>query len=126
MDEQYKCTRCWLFIKESDVKFKGEKKIPHCPGCGDAVNKVCPNDHCHCSHPVTFRMEYCELCGEAMCPECKSHDVAQLSRVTGYIQFVGGFNAAKQQEVKDRTRYGFNGGTLVSIPRPSRTVSPNL
>jgi len=105
MDEQYKCTRCWLFIKESDVKFKGENKIPHCPGCGDEVIKVCPNDHCHCSHPVSTTIAYCKICGEPMCPQCYSHDVFQLSRVTGYYANVGGFNAGKRAELVDRNRY---------------------
>jgi anaerobic ribonucleoside-triphosphate reductase len=40
-----------------------------------------------------------------MCPKCESHDVAQISRVTGYIQEVGGWNVGKQQELKDRKRY---------------------
>ena len=39
------------------------------------------------------------------CPECGSHDVVQISRVTGYLQEVSGWNAGKQQELKDRARY---------------------
>jgi anaerobic ribonucleoside-triphosphate reductase len=39
-----------------------------------------------------------------MCPECGSHDVAQLTRITGYINDVAGFNNGKAQEVKDRVR----------------------
>ena len=34
-----------------------------------------------------------------------SHDVVQISRVTGYLQDVSGWNAGKQQELKDRVRY---------------------
>ena len=45
------------------------------------------------------------LCGKPVCPECGSHDVVQVSRVTGYLQDVSGWNAGKQQELKDRTRY---------------------
>lgn len=123
---QYKCGKCWIFINEEDVKFNGEERTPRCPECGKVLTMACPNDHCHCSHDVSPRIDYCEICGEAMCPECKSHDVAQLSRVTGYIQFVGGFNASKKQELKDRTRYGFMGGVLVSVPPASRSINPNF
>jgi anaerobic ribonucleoside-triphosphate reductase len=42
-----------------------------------------------------------------MCPDCGNHNVSQLSRVTGYIGDVGGWNNAKKQELKDRKRYGF-------------------
>ncbi|MCK4458686.1 MAG: hypothetical protein KAU52_03060 [Methanosarcinales archaeon] len=33
-------------------------------------------------------------------------NVEQLSRVTGYLQAVSGWNAAKKQELEDRKRYG--------------------
>ncbi|MCK4811705.1 MAG: hypothetical protein KAS74_05485 [Methanosarcinales archaeon] len=38
-------------------------------------------------------------------------NVEQLSRVTGYLQAVSGWNAAKRQELEDRKRYG--GGDMV-------------
>ena len=44
------------------------------------------------------------------CPNCSSEDVEQLSRVTGYIQAVSGWNEAKKQELKDRKRYGVGVG----------------
>ncbi|WP_300606693.1 anaerobic ribonucleoside-triphosphate reductase [Methanohalophilus sp.] len=40
------------------------------------------------------------------CENCGSSNVEQLSRVTGYIQSVSGWNAAKKQELADRMRYG--------------------
>jgi ribonucleoside-triphosphate reductase len=40
------------------------------------------------------------------CENCNSDNVEHLSRVTGYIQSVGGWNAAKKQELADRMRYG--------------------
>ncbi|MBP2030192.1 ribonucleoside-triphosphate reductase [Methanohalophilus levihalophilus] len=40
------------------------------------------------------------------CDNCGSANIEQLSRVTGYIQSVSGWNAAKQQELADRMRYG--------------------
>lgn len=39
------------------------------------------------------------------CPNCGSENVDHLSRVTGYIQAVNGWNAAKKQELVDRQRY---------------------
>jgi anaerobic ribonucleoside-triphosphate reductase len=43
--------------------------------------------------------------GSQCVPICSRHNVTQLSRVTGYIGDVKGWNAGKQQELKDRKRY---------------------
>ncbi|NOQ48811.1 MAG: anaerobic ribonucleoside-triphosphate reductase, partial [Methanococcoides sp.] len=40
-----------------------------------------------------------------VCENCGSDNIEQLSRVTGYIQAVSGWNAAKKQELEDRKRY---------------------
>ncbi len=40
------------------------------------------------------------------CVNCGSEDVEQVSRVTGYVQAVNGWNNAKKQELADRLRYG--------------------
>ena len=40
------------------------------------------------------------------CPNCDSDNVEHLSRVTGYIQAVSGWNEGKKQELLDRKRYG--------------------
>jgi anaerobic ribonucleoside-triphosphate reductase len=65
---------------------------------------MCPNDTIECGHDIVEGLAYCELCGEPMCPICKCHDVSQVSRVTGYLADVAGWNAGKQQELKDRHR----------------------
>jgi ribonucleoside-triphosphate reductase len=39
------------------------------------------------------------------CPCCGSDHLEHLSRVTGYLQSVSGWNEAKKQELKDRNRY---------------------
>ncbi len=44
------------------------------------------------------------------CPNCASENVEHLSRVTGYIQAVSGWNEGKKQELRDRKRYGVGGG----------------
>ncbi|MCX6693723.1 MAG: oxidoreductase [Methanomicrobiales archaeon] len=91
----YKCHTCHLVVEETP-----------CPRCGEKELEVmCPLDHCHCAHEVITGIEYCPLCNSAVCPDCGSHDVVQISRVTGYLQDVSGWNAGKQQELKDRVRY---------------------
>jgi anaerobic ribonucleoside-triphosphate reductase len=39
------------------------------------------------------------------CPKCKSENVQHLSRITGYLQSVEGWNKGKRQELLDRKRY---------------------
>jgi len=47
-------------------------------------------------------LAYCGVCGKAMCPVCHRHNgITQLSRVTGYVGAVNGWNEAKKQELKD-------------------------
>ena len=94
-ERRYKCFTCHLIVNESP-----------CPNCGEVnLKMMCPLDHCHCPHEISSGIEYCPLCGAAVCPDCCSHDVVQISRVTGYLQDVSGWNAGKQQELKDRHRY---------------------
>jgi len=58
-----------------------------------------------CARNTIPNTSICPLCGNPMCPECGNHVVDQLSRVTGYLQVVSGWNEAKKQEFEDRTRY---------------------
>ena len=112
---RYKCYKCKLVLDESDVKdgtiiekrgpWTYSKKTLLCPVCSGELQEMCPRDHCHCQHDIIETIAYCPDCGAAMCPECGCHDVAQISRVTGYLQEVSGWNIAKQQELKDRVRY---------------------
>lgn len=94
-ERRYKCYSCLHVVDSSP-----------CPVCGEThLEIMCPLDHCHCSHAIVEKIEYCPLCGKPVCPSCGSHDVSQVSRVTGYLADVGGWNAGKQQELKDRARY---------------------
>jgi RNA polymerase subunit RPABC4/transcription elongation factor Spt4 len=94
-ERKYKCHTCHHIVDQNP-----------CPNCGEThLVTMCPLDHCHCTHDIISGIEYCPLCGQAVCPECGSHDVVQVSRVTGYLQDVSGWNAGKQQELKDRMRY---------------------
>lgn len=94
--KRYKCHTCMRIVDEDP-----------CPNCGSPDNMLpmCPLDHAHCSHEVVETIAYCPICKEAICPICGSHDVVQISRVTGYLQEVNGWNIGKQQELKDRKRY---------------------
>lgn len=126
MAQRFKCYTCKLVIKEENTElrkitvkrgaFTSEEEARGCPICGDVVVPMCPRDHCHCPHDIISTIAYCPECGEAMCPECGSHDVVQISRVTGYLQETSGWNTGKQQELKDRTRYDPMTGEQVTIP----------
>lgn len=52
----------------------------------------------------------CPVCGNYVCPECMNHAADVMSRVTGYLQVVSGWNVAKKQEFEDRKRYGVGDG----------------
>ena len=99
----FKCYTCFLVFEDADVK---EEK---CPFCGEFVKEMCKRDHTHCHHAVVTSIAFCPDCGAGMCPECESHDVVQISRITGYMQDVDGFNAAKKQELKDRVHHNMDG-----------------
>lgn len=106
MTERWKCFTCKLILMDCEME-AGENGRRVCPVChlDYGLVPMCERDHNHCSHPITPGVHYCDLCGEPICPECQSHDVVQLSRVTGYLQEVSGWNIGKQQELKDRKRY---------------------
>ena len=40
--------------------------------------------------------------------KCQSKNLDYISRITGYLQAVSGWNGAKKQELLDRMRYGAN------------------
>ena len=101
MEVRYKCYHCYLVFRQDEMI------EDCCPSCGEKkrVEKMCPNDHpCICTEDVHAGIMYCELCGKPTCP-CGSEDVGVTSRVTGYLSDVKGWNASKQQELKDRVRY---------------------
>ncbi|MCD6202913.1 MAG: anaerobic ribonucleoside-triphosphate reductase [Methanophagales archaeon] len=51
-----------------------------------------------CSHVTMGLKEECE--------NCHSRNLDYISRITGYLQSVSGWNAGKRQELLDRMRYG--------------------
>lgn len=61
-----------------------------------------------CMRLVVPNTDVCPVCGNPVCPDCMNHNVDQISRVTGYLATVSGFNANKKQEYLDRQRYDIN------------------
>lgn len=123
-DKKYKCQGCKTIIPESFLKLtesknpqSGEtKSVKACPVCGEtaAIQPMCENDHiCYCHSDMHSGVEFCPVCGSGMCP-CGSHDVAQISRITGYLSDVAGWNAGKRAELQDRTRVDAISGSPVA------------
>lgn len=63
------------------------------------------HNHQACGKDLVPNITNCEICGMPMCPDCSNHQATQLSRVTGYIQDVAGWNAGKKQELLERKRH---------------------
>ncbi len=103
----YKCYTCLRIIKTGDIELDGEK--PKCPICGEVkvFKKMCPMDtgECRCAHDTHAEVKLCPTCRDPVCPECGSHDVVGVSRVTGYLSDVAGWRASKRAELEDRIRY---------------------
>ena len=97
---RYKCFTCNLIIDELSLV------DVNCPNCNIdlALKPMCSRDNITCNHDIVDSLAYCPDCGEPMCPICGCHDVSQISRITGYMGDVAGFNAGKAQELKDRHR----------------------
>ena len=77
---------------ETLVNYAMDKDIPYF-----AINV--PNDTClSCGYTDEFN---------DACPECGSHDIQQLRRVTGYLtgNYKTAFNLGKQAEVEERVKH---------------------
>ena len=77
---------------ETIVNYAMDKDIPYF-----AINV--PNDTC-------LDCGYCDEFNDH-CPECGSHNIQQLRRVTGYLtgDYKSAFNYGKQKEVEDRYKH---------------------
>jgi len=68
------------------------------------LSKWVEYNHHACGRDLVGGILNCPICGQPMCPDCSNHGVTQLSRVTGYIQDIAGWNAGKKQELADRVK----------------------
>ena len=91
-------------LDERGVKHEG--KPMECPVHIWACRHSSPNRE---ANKEIDTVAYCPVCGNPYCPECGNHHVLQLSRITGYLSDVSGWNSAKKQELKDRKRYTVGG-----------------
>ena len=101
--ERYKCFSCYTIFKQIEL-IDGS-----CPMCKEYkyLKVVCEYDPgmCKCLSDHHDSIRICPKCHEPMCPECFSHDVVGISRVTGYLSDVGGWRKSKLAELEDRQRY---------------------
>lgn len=105
-ERKYKCYNCFKIFRHEDLV---DGKCPICGSSGELqrgdLKQLCPLEHNGCSHTVTEKLEYCPVCNQPICPACGDHNVVQISRVTGYLADVSGFNNGKRAELIDRHRY---------------------
>lgn len=111
--KRLKCPACYAVEYEDEISAFGgdDGKCPVCADCGVELIPLCASDHkCTCISTIHQGTAYCPKCGQPMCTECGSHDVNVVSRVTGYLSDVTGWNRGKQQELKDRHRVSIDNG----------------
>lgn len=93
--------RCKAWMDEFNDSQQIKVKTPvSCP-----VHVWVESNRKACCRELVPNTTFCEVCGEACCPDCLSHNVQQISRVTGYMGDIAGWNAGKKQEFKDRKRH---------------------
>ena len=121
-DSIYHCSHCrYIFNINHEgmtniLTILNSKWVAFCPECHQNDSEcICKVD----VHAIKLRLqnkkcisgdmvsgaELCPVCSKAICPTCFNHSVIALSRVTGYVQSLDGWNKGKQQEFKDRQRY---------------------
>ena len=97
--------RCKAWLKEfHDGKLLKLDRPMQCP----VAQWVAHND-AKCHRQMVPTTTVCPICGNPVCPDCMNHNVEIISRVTGYLSTVSGWNEAKKQEFEDRNRYNHNG-----------------
>lgn len=90
----------YLIVRKKNEKGEWVDDPLSCP-----LHQYVVYNHLKCSNELVSLTAFCPLCGNPCCPDCMNHKVEQLSRVTGYMAPVSGYNEGKKQEFKDRQRY---------------------
>jgi len=89
--------------------FLGERE-PNIDALHDLIQKTSRNTQIG-YFDITKDMTICLDCSKTSnglkksCPNCGSSNIDYISRVTGYLQAVSGWNSGKKQELIDRVRY---------------------
>ena len=121
-ETMHKCQHCNFVFDISQggqlniLTILRDRSYAYCPRCMmrdptlmckvDAYSVVLKIQGKNCRQgEVIAGTDLCPICDRPMCPECYNHSVVSLSRVTGYVQDISGWNSAKRQELKDRQRY---------------------
>jgi anaerobic ribonucleoside-triphosphate reductase len=121
-DTLHKCHHCnYIFDltqggQANILTILRDRSFVYCPRCGtrdpelmckvDAYSVVLKIRGKNCRKgTVISGTDLCPICNRPMCPDCYNHSVVSLSRVTGYVQDVSGWNNGKRQELLDRKRY---------------------
>ena len=121
-ETMHKCRHCNYVFDTSQggqaniLTILRDRSYAYCPRCGvrnpelickiDAYSVVLKIQGKNCRKgEVISGTDLCPVCNRPMFPECYNHDVVSLSRVTGYVQSIDGWNNGKKQELKDRQRY---------------------
>jgi hypothetical protein len=93
--------RCETYLKE----FNGGKQIKIKNPMDCPIAQWVAYNGAKCHRQMIPNTATCPICGSPVCPDCMNHLVVQLSRVTGYLSTVSGWNESKKQEFEDRNRY---------------------
>lgn len=121
-DTLHKCSHCHYIFDISKggqlniLTILRDRSYAYCPRClmrnpelickVDAYSVILKLQGVKCrTGEVVPGTDLCPICNRPMCPECHNHSVVSLSRVTGYVQDISGWNNAKKQELLDRQRY---------------------
>lgn len=92
--------RCLEWSKEfEDGKQMHVREPTNCP-----VHLWVVHNDKACGKELVPNTAVCPVCGNPCCPNCQNHSCLQISRVTGYLSDVSGWNAGKVAEFADRQR----------------------
>jgi hypothetical protein len=112
-DSLFKCQQCKVIFDIYSGGFPvlmalSDKNGMLCPECkSENTDIMCKVD----SYSLTLKLngfvcreevlingaDICPECNMPVCPICMNHHVISLSRVTGYVSDISGWNAAKKQ-----------------------------
>jgi len=90
----------WLKEFNNGKLLKMDNPLEQCP-----VSLWVIHNNAKCHREMVPNTAQCPVCGSPVCPDCMNHNVDIISRVTGYLSTVSGWNESKKQEFKDRQRY---------------------